>query len=96
MEYNSLLLLLPTNLLLREKHRHFVGSFAQFWENFYLYVNGRLILEEIGEMSLGEKERYERFTLMGEKSVVLSFKGLCHEARASCASLDNTPHHTVL
>ena len=79
-----------------KKKVYFGWGFTQFWDYFHFYVNGRLILEEIGEMSLGEKERYERFTLMGEKSVVLSFKGLCHEARASCASLDNTPHHTVL
>ena len=47
-------LLLPTNLFLCEKDVHFDGVFIQFWDNFHLYVNGRFILEEIGEMLIGK------------------------------------------
>ena len=56
---------MATNLFLCEKDVHFSGVFTQFWDNFHLSVDGRFILEEIGEMLIGKTYVNESFTLMG-------------------------------
>ena len=46
---------------------HFGGVFAQCWDNFHLHVNGRFILDEIGEMLSGK-------TCVNEKTLMGGFK----------------------